>query len=266
MTGEAGSRTHLGIPGEELVAQAADSGKPVVLLSFTGRPVTLTRVEPKATAILEAWFPGVEAGPALVATLFGESNPSGRLTASFPRSVGQEPLYYDALSTGRPADGVDLTHPPTSGVEKYHSRYIDEQNSPLYPFGYGLSYSTFEISAPKLSATTSSAKALNANNPNAAIHVSAMVKNTSDRAGEEVVQFYIRQRGTSVARPVRELKGFQKVALAPGESKTVEFALSRKELAFWNIDMKEVVEPAKVNVWISGDSVTGTPAELEIKP
>jgi beta-glucosidase len=266
MTGEAGSRTHLGIPGEELVAQAASSGKPVVLLSFTGRPVVLTPIEPKAAAILQTWFPGVEAGPALVATLFGESNPSGRLTASFPRSVGQEPLYYNALSTGRPADGVDLTHPPTSAEEKYHSRYIDEQNSPLYPFGYGLSYSNFEISAPKISATTASAKALNSSSPNAAIHVSATVKNTSDRAGEEVAQFYIRQRGTSVARPVRELKGFQKVALAPGESKTVEFTLGRKELAFWNIDMKEVVEPAQVNVWVSADSASGAPAELEIKP
>lgn len=264
MTGEAGSRTHLALPGAELVDQAHKLGKPVVLLSFSGRPVVLTEIEPEATAILQAWFPGIEAGPALVATLFGEANPSGRLTATFPRSVGQEPLYYNALSTGRPVGNVDLSHPPTSGLEKYHSRYIDELNAPLYPFGFGLSYSSFEFTNPQVSAGAASAKALNANG--APLKVTATVKNTSDRPGEEVVQFYIRQRGTSVARPVRELKGFQKVALGAGESKQVEFKLGREELAFWNIDMKNVVEPAKVQVWIAGDSASGTPAEFEIKP
>ncbi len=266
MTGEAGSRTQLGLPGAEMVEAAAKVGKPIVLLSFSGRPVVLTPIEPKATSILEVWFPGVEAGPALVGTLFGESNPSGRLTASFPRSVGQEPLYYNALNTGRPVGSVDLTHPPTTSVEKFHSRYIDEQNSPLYPFGFGLSYSTFEFSEPHVSAASTSAKLLNANDTKGEIHVSAVVKNTSARAGEEVVQFYIRQRGTSVARPVRELKGFQRIALAPGESKNVDFVLGRAQLAFWNIDMKEVVEPAKLNVWIAPDSASGSPAEVEIRP
>jgi beta-glucosidase len=264
MTGEAGSRAYLGLPGAELVEAAARLGKPVVLLAFSGRPVALTEIEPKVNAILEVWFPGVEAGPALVATLFGESNPSGHLTASFPRSVGQEPLYYNALSTGRPTNKVDLTHPPRNSDEKYHSRYIDEQNAPLYPFGYGLSYSTFEFSAPQLSATTASAAALN--NNEAGIRVTGTVKNTSSRPGDAVVQLYIRQRGTSVARPVRELKGFQKVALAAGESKTVEFTLGRQELAFWNMDMKEVVEPAQITVWVAGDSASGTPAEFGIRP
>ena len=129
-----------------------------------------------------------------------------------------------------------------------------------------MSYSTFEFSAPHVSAPSASAKALNANDSKAEIHVTAEVKNTSGRAGEEVVQFYVRQRGTSVARPVRELKGFQKVALAPGESKTVEFVLGRAQLAFWNIDMKEVAEPAEVKVWIAPDSASGTPAQLEIRP
>jgi beta-glucosidase len=266
MTGEASSRTHIGLPGAELIDGVAKLGKPIVLLAFSGRPVVLTPIEPKVHAILQAWFPGVEAGPALVATLFGESNPSGRLTASFPRSVGQEPLYYDALSTGRPATGVDLTHPPITSEDKYHSRYIDEQNSPLYAFGFGLSYSTFEFSSPKISVTSASAKALNANQSAADIHVSAVVKNTSDRAADEIVQFYIRQRGTSVARPARELKGFQRITLGPGEAKTVEFTLGRQQLAFWNIDMKEVVEPAKVDVWIAPDSTSGTPSELEIQP
>ncbi|HEY3928885.1 MAG TPA: glycoside hydrolase family 3 N-terminal domain-containing protein [Candidatus Koribacter sp.] len=266
MTGEAGSRAHLGLPGAELVEQAAKSGKPTVLLAFNGRPLALTPIEPKLAAILEAWFPGVEAGPALVATLFGESNPSGRLTTSFPRSVGQEPLYYNALSTGRPAEGVDLSHPPKDSLEKYHSRYIDEQNSPLYPFGYGLSYSTFDFSPTQLSTASTSASLLNANDPAAAIHVRAVVKNTSDRQGEEVVELYIRQRGTTVARPVRELKGFRKIALSAGEAKTVDFTLSRPQFAFWNIDMKEVVEPAQVEVWIAPDSTSGTPAQLEINP
>jgi beta-glucosidase len=266
MTGEAASRTKLGLPGAEVVDELAKLGKPIVLLAFSGRPVVLTQVEPKVTAILEAWFPGVEAGPALVETLFGEANPSGRLTASFPRSAGQEPLYYNALSTGRPAGKADLSKPPTSGLEKFLSRYIDELNTPLYPFGFGLSYSTFEFSTPQVSAASASAKAMNGGDGKGEIHVTATVKNTSDRAGEEVVQFYIRQRGTSVARPVRELKGFQKIALGPGESKSVDFTLGRKQLAFWNIDMKDVVEPAKVQVWVTSDSASGTPAELEIKP
>lgn len=266
MSGEASSRAKLDIPGAELIEAAAKLNKPIVLLSFSGRPLTLTSVEPKVNAILEAWFPGIEAGPALVETLFGESNPSGRLTATFPHSVGQEPLYYDALSTGRPATGVDLTHPPADSKEKYHSRYIDEQNAPLYPFGWGLSYSRFEYSPTQVSEPSTSAKALNAGEAGAAIKVSATVKNSSERAGDEVVQLYIRQQGTSVARPVRELKGFRRIALAPGESKNVEFTLSRDELAFWNIDMKEVVEPARLTVWIAHDSTTGTPTEMEIKP
>ncbi len=266
MTGEAGSRAHLELPGHEIADAAAKSGKPVVLVAFSGRPVALADLAPKMTAILEPWFPGVEAGPALVETLFGNFNPSGHLTASFPRSVGQEPLYYDALSTGRPADGIDLSHPPATSEDKYHSRYIDEQNAPLYPFGYGLSYSTFEFSAPQVSASTMSAKAINAGDAKAEIKVSATVKNTSNRAGDAVVQFYIQQRGTSVARPVRELKGFQRLPLAAGESKNVEFTLGRNALAFWNVDMKEVAEPAQVKVWVAGDSVSGAPAEIEVKP
>lgn len=266
MTGEAASRSKLFLPGHEIAEAAAKSGKPVVLLAFNGRPLTLTQLAPQMTAILEVWFPGVEAGPAIVETLFGDANPSGRLTATFPRSVGQEPLYYDALNTGRPADGVDLTHAPRNSEEKFHSRYIDEQNAPLYPFGYGLSYSTFEFSPTQVNAKSLSARDLNRRNSNSGIKVTAIVKNTSNRAGDEVVQFYIRQRGTSVARPVRELKGFQRLTLAPGESKNVEFTLGREQLKFWNIDMKDVVEPAQVSVWISGDSVSGTPAEVEVKP
>jgi len=200
-----------------------------------------------------------------VRTLFGEANPSGRLTVTFPRTVGQEPLYYNTLSTGRPAEGVDLSRPPLDSDSKYVSRYVDETNAPAYPFGYGLSYTNFEYSAPQLSSTSTSADALNQRKPDAAIRVTASVRNAGSVSGAEVVQLYIRRRGTSVTMPVRELKGFQKIALAPGESKTVTFTLGRDELAFWNIDMKELVEPEQVSVWVAHDSASGTPVKFEIR-
>jgi beta-glucosidase len=214
-------------------------------------------------AILEAWHPGVQAGPALVRTLYGESNPSGKLTTSFPRSVGQEPLYYNHLNTGRPVGDIDLAHPPTTNDEKYKSRYVDQQNTALFPFGFGLSYTKFTYTPVTLSETSATAADLNAGR--GAIKATAEVRNTGDREGEEVVQLYIREQGTSVSRPVRELKGFQRVGLKPGESKKVEFTIGGDELRFWNIDMNNVVEPAKVSVWIAGSSADGTPAEFTIQ-
>jgi beta-glucosidase len=267
MTGEAASRTRLELPGmqEQLITKVAALGKPTALIVFSGRPLVLTNVVPKVSAVLEAWFPGVEAGPALVRTLFGESNPSGRLTATFPRSVGQEPLYYNALNTGRPAKEVDLSRPPSNSAEKYHSRYIDETNSPLYPFGYGLSYSSFAYSQPVVSTTSVSVAALNRDAKEAQVKVSAQVKNTSQRAGDEVVQLYIGQRGTSIARPRRELKGFQRIALTPGESRTVEFVLDREALSFWNVDGKFMAEPSEVTAWVSHDSASGTPVKFTVQ-
>ena len=264
MTGEAASRAHLDLPGnqQQLLQAIAATGKPVVLIVFSGRPLTLNWEAAHIPAIVEAWFPGIQAGPALVRTLFGDVNPSGRLTTTFPRSVGQEPLYYNAMNTGRPADDVDLTRPPNNSGEKYRSRYIDEQNSPLFPFGYGLSYTKFQYSSPSLSAQSLTATSLNSGS--SALTVSAEIKNSGSRAGSEVVQLYIRQIGTSVTRPVRELKGFQKISLAPGESKKVEFKLGKDELAFWNIDMKNVVEPAKVSVWIGPNSAEGSAAQFTI--
>lgn len=266
MTGEAASRTRLNLPGNQqaLLEQVAGAGKPVVLLVFSGRPLVLNWAAKNVSAIIEAWYPGVQAGPALVRTLFGEVSPSGRLTTSFPRAVGQEPLYYNALNTGRPAGNVDLTRLPQNAGEKYHSRYIDEQNSALFPFGYGLTYTSFEYSPVTLSAQTSSAKALNAGTET--IRVSAEVRNTGKVQADEVVQLYIREIGTSVARPVRELKGFRRITLAPGESQKVEFTLSREELKFWNVDMKDVVEPAQVSVWVAPDSAQGTPTQFTITP
>lgn len=264
MTGEAASRTELGLPGnqQQLLEAVAATGKPIVLLVFSGRPLVLTRAAEQAGAIMAVWFPGVEAGPALVRTLYGENNPSGRLTASFPRSVGQLPLYYNHFSTGRP---MPQWYDPDSIDEapKYSSRYIDQANSPLYPFGFGLSYTTFSYGPVRADAQKYSAAELNAGR--ARVKVRAQVTNTGTRPSEEVVQLYVNQRGTSVARPVRELKGFQRVALQPGETRTVEFMLGRDKLAFWNIDMQHVVEPGQLSVWVTGSSAEGTPLELIIE-
>lgn len=264
MTGEAGSRAHLDLPGNQqaLLEAVAATGKPMVLVVFSGRPLVLNWAAQHVPAILEAWFPGVQAGAALANVLLGASSPSGRLTVSFPRAVGQEPLYYNHFNTGRPAESVDLSRPPTNDTEKYRSRYIDEQNSPLYPFGYGLTYSSISYSPTTVSASTASAKDLNAGSAN--LKVTAEIRNSGSRAVDEVVQLYIRQTGTSVVRPVRELKGFRKVALAPGQVQTVEFVLGRNELKFWNIDLEDVVEPAQLTVWVAPDSTQGTPAKVTI--
>jgi beta-glucosidase len=264
-SGEAGSRAHLDLPGnqQKLLEAVAATGKPVVLVLFNGHPLALTLVAPKVSALVEAWFPGTEAGPALARVLFGEMDFSGRLTVSMPHAVGQEPLYYNALNTGRPAEGIDLSHRPTNLEERYFSRYLDEQNSPLYPFGFGLSYTKFSYSPLTLSAARISAAELNAGNATP-LKVSTEVKNLGDRPGTEVVQLYIRQHGTSVARPVRELKGFERLTLDPGESRRVEFTLGREELKFWNLEMKDVVEPARVTVWIAPNSAAGPQVQFEI--
>ena len=280
MTGEAASRAHLGLPGhqEQLLEKIAATGKPVVLLLFSGRPLTFPWAFEHVPAVVAGWFPGIQAGPALVRTLFGEVSPSGKLPVSWPRSVGQEPLYYDALNTGRPAGSIDLTRPPKNSDEKYVSRYIDEQNTPQFPFGYGLTYTTFRYGATQTSSPFSkvapelSAQALNAqlrandSQPNRALTVSAEITNTGTRAGEETVQCYVRLQGTSVALPVRALSGFQRIFLAPGEKKEVTFELGPEAFAFWNDQNKFVVEPARLTVWMSPDSAHGEGRTLEIAP
>ena len=272
MTGEAASRAHLGLPGrqEQLLERMMATGKPVVLLLFSGRPLTLPWAFEHVPAALAVWFPGVQAGPALVRTIFGEANPSGKLVVSWPRSVGQEPLYYDALSTGRPAGNIDLTRPPKNTDEKYVSRYIDEQNSPQFPFGYGLSYTEFRYGNLLIDKTQLSAKSLNNDlhggerAASAAMTVSAEITNTGARMGDETVQLYVQLRGTSVAQPVRALRGFQRVALAPGETKKVTFVLGAEAFAFWNEQNKFSVEPARVTLWISPDSSRGSEATFQI--
>ena len=272
MTGEAASRAHLGLPGrqQQLLEAIAATGKPVVLILFSGRPLTLPWTFEHVPTVLAAWFPGVQAGPALVGTLFGESTPSGRLVVSWPRSVGQEPLYYNALSTGRPAGDTDLSRPPPKGTEKYVSRYIDEQNSPQFPFGFGLSYTSFRYGQPQISVKEVSARALNQElrlskrQAGGSVSVSAEVTNTGVREGEETVQLYVRLQGTSVAQPVRALKGFQRIRLAPGETRKVTFNLSADSFSFWNDQNKFEVEPALATIWISPDSARGSAVTLEI--
>ena len=272
MSGEAGSRAHLGLPGrqEELLEAVVHTGKPVVLILFSGRPLTLPWAFEHVPAVLAAWLPGIEGGPALTRTLFGDVNPSGKLVVSWPRSVGQEPLYYNRLNTGRPAGDVDLTKPPTDIASRYVSRYIDEQNTPQFPFGYGGSYTTFSYGATNISSKRLTAAELNKNLniPGAAavMTAEATVTNTGPRAANEVVELYIRLEGTSVAEPVRALKGFQTIAIAPGESKQVKFQLTPDAVAIWNDRNQFAAEPSKVSVWISPDSAHGSPAEAEIVP
>jgi len=255
MSGEAESRAHLDLPGKQLklLQAVVATGKPVVLILFNGRPLAISWESEHVPAILEAWFPGVQAGPALARTLYGDVNPAGRLTATFPRSVGQEPLYYNTLNTGR----------PTPGSDRYVTGYIDEPMTPLFPFGWGLSYTKFDYSPTRITSLKVSARELN---HSGAIAVEATVKNVGSRAGAEVVQLYIRQRGTSVARPVRELKGFQKITLTPGESRLVKFVLTKKELAFWNIDMQHAIEPGEVTVWVAPNCQGGQPGKVMIAP
>jgi beta-glucosidase len=272
MTGEGASRAHLGLPGrqEQLLEAVVATGKPVVLVLFSGRPLTLPWAFEHAPAALAAWFPGVQAGPALVATLFGESNPSGKLPVTWPRAVGQEPLYYNALNTGRPAGDADLTKPPWEGSVKYISRYIDEQNSPQFPFGYGLTYANFSYGATQASSTQVSAGALNnglreaKRLSNSEITVSADVTNTGTRAGEETVQLYVRLEGTSTAQPVRALKSFQHVKLAAGQTQHVTFHLEPEAFALWDDQNKYTAESSRATIWISPDSAHGTPATIEI--
>jgi beta-glucosidase len=271
MSGEAASRAHLGLPGrqQELLEAIVGTGKPVVLILFSGRPLTLPWAFAHVPAVLEAWFPGSAGGPALARTLFGDVNPVGRLVVSWPRSVGQEPLYYNALNTGRPAGDVDLSHPPTDVASKYVSRYLDELNSPQFPFGYGGSYTSFSYGETRISTRNLRAAALNKKlNDHTAVAMSAEadVTNSGSRAGEEVVQLYIELRGTSTAQPVRALKGFQRIALAPEETKRVKFDLKPEDWAIWNNKNEFAAEPAKIKIWISSDSAHGTPVEGEILP
>ena len=263
MTGEATSRAHLGLPGrqEELLEAVAATGKPVILVLFTGRPAEIKWAGAHIPAIVEAWFPGIEGGHAVADVLFGDVNPSAKLTTSFPRAVGQEPLYYAQMPTGRPAHG-DLSHLPANAPEKYLSRYIDEQNSALFPFGWGLSYTRFSYSQPTVNKPQISLGDAKASQ---SVTVGVDVRNTGSVAGTEVVQLYLRNTYASVEQPVRELKGFARITLAPGESKHVDFPLGFNELSFYNVESKQVVEPTTYKVWVGGSSLAEAETSFKVE-
>jgi beta-glucosidase len=265
MEGEAASRVHLGFTGaqEQLLEAVVATGKPVILVVLATRPLEMKWAAAHVPAILEAWNPGIEAGHAVADVLFGDVNPSGKLPASFPRAVGQEPLYYAQLPTGRPAHG-DLSHMPLNSEEKFMSRYMDEENSALFPFGWGLSYTRFSYSQPAVSRDQVPAGEILASRGEPVVTVSADVKNTGSVAGTEVVQLYIRDTAASVEQPVRELKGFVRVRLAPGEIKHVEFPLGFDELSFYNAVIKRTVEPATYKIWVGGSSLATAETSLTV--
>jgi len=265
MEGEASSRVHLGFTGaqQQLLQAVVATGKPVILVVLAGRPLELKWAAGHVPAILEAWNPGVEAGHALTDVLFGDVNPSGKLPASLPRAVGQEPLYYAQLPTGRPAHG-DLSHPPANSLEKFMSRYMDEENSALFPFGWGLSYTQFSYSTPTVNHAEVPLRELKAQRKQPMVTVGVDVKNTGSVAGTEVVQLYIRNTAASVEQPVRELKGFQRVQLAAGESKHVEFSLGFDELNFYNAEIKRTVEPTTYSIWVGGSSLATAETSFKV--
>jgi beta-glucosidase len=239
-SGEAASRTDIGLPGvqTELLNAVKETGKPIVLVLLNGRPLAIEEEVTLSDAVLEAWHPGTEGGKAVVAVLRGETNPSGKLPVSFPRSLGQVPIHYNMKNTGRPIT--------TENPIKFQSKYLDSPNDPLFPFGFGLSYSEFKYSEITLDKTVLKAGEV--------LTASVTISNVGDVAGEEVVQLYIRDLVGSVTRPVKELKGFRKIHLEPGESKSIEFAVGENELAFLRRDMTWGTEPGGFEVFVGTNS------------
>ena len=237
-SGEAASRASLDLPGRQmdLVKEVARVGKPTIVVLVNGRPPTIGWIADNVPAILEAWMGGTESGNAIADILFGDVNPGGKLPVTFPRLTGQVPIYYNHLNTGRP---------PVAD-SRYNSKYIDAPWTPQFPFGFGLSYTQFRISNVALSATQI--------RPDGTVRVSAEVENVGKRAGDEVVQVYIRDVAASIARPVKELKGFQRVTLQPGEKRRLEFVLGPEHLGLYNHDMKFVVEPGEFRVMVGSNS------------
>ncbi len=240
-SGEASSRSDIGLPGQQLalVQAIAAAGKPYVVVLMNGRPLTIDWLAANAPALLEAWYPGTQGGNAVADVLFGKVDPGGKLPMSFPRNVGQIPLSYNELPTGRPGD-------PNN---KYTSKYLDVPNTPQYPFGYGLSYTTFAVGNPTLSSSHVS--------PNGTLTVSVPVTNTGKVAGDDVVQVYLHQDFTSILQPVRKLAGFQRVTLNPGQTRTVHLTLNRDNFGFYNDQGQFVIEPGTLHLWAGDSSVGG---------
>jgi beta-glucosidase len=240
MSGEAGSRSDIRLPEaqRELVQRMKTLGKPIVVVLFNGRPLDLSGVMENADAILEAWFPGSEGGAAITSLLYGDENPSGRLTMSFPVSVGQIPVYYNHFNTGRPlGPGAD---------KRYVSQYLDIPNEPFLPFGFGLSYTTFSYSEPILSG-----EIMTKDQP---IKVTVTVTNTGNVQGEEVVQLYIRDISGEVVRPMKELKDFAKISISPGESREVSFTLTEEQLRYYHSDLSFSSDPGQFKLFVGPNS------------
>ncbi|MCW2120688.1 beta-glucosidase BglX [Flavobacterium sp. 7A] len=252
MSGESSSRTNIEIPQsqKDLLQELLKTGKPVVLVLFTGRPLVLVQENETVPAILNAWFAGSEAGYAIADVLFGNVNPSGKLTATFPRTLGQVPIYYNQMNTGRPLANKE------GKFEKFKSNYIDERNEPLFPFGYGLSYTSFEYSNLAISS-----KKMGINDK---LKITVDIKNIGNYDGKEVVQLYIRDLVGSVSRPVKELKGFQKIFLKKGEKQKVSFEISIEELKFYNSDLKFVAESGLFEVFVGENSSTDKSINFEL--
>ena len=241
MSGEAASRTDITIPDSQkkLIRELVNTGKPVVLALMSGRPLDISEEMNLPVSIIQIWHPGVEAGNAVADVLFGDYNPSGKLTNSWPRSVGQIPIHYRMKATGRPG-------PESGEFQKFKSNYLDSPNSPLLPFGYGLSYTTFEYSDVKADSGELT--------ENGSIQLSATVSNTGEYDGEETVQLYIHDKVRSVTPPGKELKGFQKISLKKGESRTVTFEITPEDLKFYNSQLEHVFEPGEFEFFIAGSS------------
>jgi beta-glucosidase len=243
MTGEASSRATLNLPGkqQQLLEAIVATGKPVVLVLESGRPLDIRWANDHVPAIVQAWYPGIEAGNAIADVLFGDVSPSARLPISWPRSVGQIPVYYDHNNTGRP-----------TSPDRWHTGYLDESKEPLFPFGYGLTYTTFKYTS------------LHVETPNIAptgtLRVSAEIENTGTRTATEVVRDLV----ASTSRPVRELKGFSRVELAPGQHKTVEFTVPAHDLGSYDPSMKWVVPASTYDVWVAPDAVSGIEGTFQV--
>jgi beta-glucosidase len=260
-SGEASSRSHIDIPDVQLdlLKELLKTGKPVVLVLFTGRPLTLAWENENVPAILNVWFGGSEAALAIGDVLFGDVNPSGKLTVSFPRNVGQIPIYYNHKNTGRPL-GTNPEQGPfgeKGNFRKFRSNFIDVANEPLYSFGYGLSYTSFDYSNIRLSASELAG--------GDELTAEITLTNTGKRDGAEVVQLYIRDLAGSVTRPVKELKGFEKVFLKAGESKIIQFKIASDMLKFYNYDLQYVCEPGDFEVMIGGNSEQVKSAVITLK-
>jgi beta-glucosidase len=250
MSGEAASRASLDLPGrqEELLKALVALGKPVVLVLLNGRPLSVNWAAENVPAILEAWQPGTEGGHAVADILFGDAVPGGKLPVTFPRSAGHAPLYY----------ARNLTHSP-EGSQLYNVRYWDGAPTPLYPFGYGLSYTTFAFSNLKVAAPQLKV--------GGSVGVSVDVENTGAVAGDEVVQLYVHQKAGSDSRPMRELKGFRRVGLKPGEKQAVTFSLGPDELRYWSTSQRKWVQDAEAfDVWVGADSTATLHADLTVVP